>query len=83
MIDVSVVHPTAETYVQDAANTDGAAAAARSARKVKKYSCGQAGGSYDFEPVIVETYGRQGVRRATQKEAESCSASQPAEIIRR
>ena len=60
VIDVSVVHPAAETYVQDAANTDGAAAAARGARKVEKYSCGQAGGGYDFEPVIVETYGRLG-----------------------
>ena len=55
VIDVSVVHPAAETYVQDAANTDGAAAAARGARKVQMYSCGQAGGGYDFEPVIVET----------------------------
>ena len=60
VIDVSVVHPAAETYVQDAANSDGAAAAARGARKVEKYSCGQAGGGYDFEPVIVETYGRLG-----------------------
>ncbi len=60
VIDVSVVHPAAETYVQDAANTDGAAAAVRGARKVEKYSCGQAGGGYDFEPVIVETYGRLG-----------------------
>ena len=34
------------------------AAAARGARKVEKYSCGQAGGGYEFEPVIVETYGR-------------------------
>ena len=32
VIHVSVVHPAAETYVQDAANTDGAAAAARGAR---------------------------------------------------
>ena len=30
----------------------------RGTRKVEKYSCGQAGGGYDFEPVIVETYGR-------------------------
>ena len=29
-------------------------------QSVKKYSCGQAGGGYDFEPVIVETYGRLG-----------------------
>jgi hypothetical protein len=28
------------------------------ARYVEKYSCGQAGSVYDFEPVIVETYGR-------------------------
>ena len=64
MIDVSVVHPAAETYVQDAANTNGAAAAARGARKVEKYLCGQAGGGYDFESVIVEAYGRLGVRAA-------------------
>ena len=55
VIDVSCVHPTAETYVQNAANTDDAAAAARGARNVEKYSCGQARGGYDFEPVIMET----------------------------
>ena len=32
----------------------------RGARKVEKSSCGQAGGGYDFEPVVVETYGRLG-----------------------
>ena len=57
VIDVSVVQPAAGTYVQDAASTDGAAAALRSARKVEKYKCGQTGGGYDFEPVIVETKG--------------------------
>ena len=60
VIDVSVVHPAAETYVQDAANMDGAVAAVRGACKVEKYSCGQAGGGYDFEPIIVTTYGRLG-----------------------
>ena len=49
----------AETYVQNAANTVGAAAV-RGAHKVEKYSCGQANGGHDFEPVIVETYGRLG-----------------------
>ena len=60
VVDVSVVHPAAETYVQVAANTDGAAAEVRGARKVAKYVCSQAGGGYAFEPIIVETYGRVG-----------------------
>ena len=59
MIDVSVAYPVAETYVQDAANTDGAAGAARGASKVEKYSCDRAGG-YDVESVIVHTIGSLG-----------------------
>ena len=58
-IDVFLGHLAAETYVQNAANTVGAAAV-RGARKVEKYACGQAGVGHDFEPVIVERYRRLG-----------------------
>ena len=54
VVDVSVVHPAADTYVQEAAITNGAATAVRGVRKEAKYSCGQAGGGYASEPIIVE-----------------------------
>ena len=60
VVDVSVIHPATETYVQEAAITDGAAATVRGSHKEAKYSCGQAGGGHAFEPIIVETYGRLG-----------------------
>jgi hypothetical protein len=58
--DVSVVHPAANSFFQQAAHAAGAAASARDAAKSRKYGGGGqvAGGS--FTPLSMESYGRLG-----------------------
>ena len=60
VLELSVMHTVADTYVQDAAMTGGGAAMVHGARKEVKCSRGQAGGGYAFEPIVFEMYGRLG-----------------------
>ena len=55
---MSVMHCCADTYVETAAATVGSAAEVRAAKKVAKYALREPG-SYDFIPLVVESYGRQ------------------------
>ena len=57
--DVSVTDPTCKTYVQRAARTPGRAAAHRDSDKCKYYARAGAG-SFRFEPLSIEVYGRMG-----------------------
>ena len=59
VLDVSVVTASAATYCAAAADTDGAAAAARDAEKHATYAR-RADTGYDFLPFSVETHGRLG-----------------------
>jgi hypothetical protein len=59
VIDVSIVHPAASTYMRQAASTEGAAAAARDQAKRARYQLTNPDG-YDFIPFSVETFGRIG-----------------------
>jgi hypothetical protein len=59
VVDVSIIHPAAATYVRGAAHTDGSAAAARDHAKRARYETDHPGG-YAFKPFSVETYGRLG-----------------------
>jgi hypothetical protein len=59
VIDVSIIHPAASTYVRQAAGTDGAAAATRDQAKRARYQLANPDG-YDFTPFSVETFGRIG-----------------------
>ena len=56
--DVAVVHPTAETYLQEAARRDGSAAAVRGNDKVTAFEALGANGGYEFKPLIMESFGR-------------------------
>jgi hypothetical protein len=57
MTDVSVVHPTSQTYATEAARLTRAAAARRDADKVAKYRAGADGVVYDVVPLSMEKYG--------------------------
>ena len=58
IVDVSVVHPAASTYLR-LAQTDGGAAAHRDQAKRNRYQNDDPNG-YAFVPLSVETYGRMG-----------------------
>jgi hypothetical protein len=59
VIDVSIIHPAASTYMGQAASTDGGAAATRDQEKRARYQLSNPDG-YDFIPFSVETFGRLG-----------------------
>ena len=56
--DVSVTHYCVDKYVVTAAATAGSAPEARAAKMSAKYASCEPGG-YDFNPLVVESYGRQ------------------------
>lgn len=58
VVDVSVIHPAASSYLQ-AARTVGGAAAVRDAAKTVRYESIDPNG-YTFVPISVETFGRLG-----------------------
>ena len=59
LLDVSLIHPHAATYVTDAAATQGSAAAKRDALKYRGHN-GHYHPGYTFIPASVETYGYLG-----------------------
>ena len=59
VVDISVIHPAAETYRHGAATTAGHAAAARDRQKRTRYQQADPTG-YDFSPFSVESFGRLG-----------------------
>ena len=59
VVDISVIHPAAASYVRAAARSAGSAAATRDARKRALYRTADPNG-YAFTPLSVETYGRLG-----------------------
>ena len=58
VLDISVTHPAADSYVQAAAARAGAAADARDAHKRQKYAAITLHGATTFVPLTVESYGR-------------------------
>ena len=59
VIDISVIHPAAESYRHGAETTAGHAAAARDRQKRTRYQQADPTG-YDFSPFSVESFGRLG-----------------------
>lgn len=59
VVDVSVIHPCARTYVAAASRKEGSAAALRDQQKLDKYETADPHG-YAFVPLSIETYGRLG-----------------------
>jgi hypothetical protein len=58
-LDISIIHPSADSYSLAAAVTPGAAAARRDAQKTAAYATADPNG-YHFIPFTVESYGRLG-----------------------
>jgi hypothetical protein len=61
ILDCVVTHPAAASYVCDAAEAGGSAAAKAEARKRAEFQEVGEGSAYDFVPLAVESYGRMGV----------------------
>lgn len=59
VLDTSITHPAADTYMQKAATEAGAAAKLREISKIEKYAK-QGQHCYQFVPLVTETYGRLG-----------------------
>ena len=59
VVDVSVICPSARTYVRNASLRDGSAAAVRDQQKTRKYASG-GGAPSAFVPISVESHGRMG-----------------------
>ena len=76
VVDVSVVHPAASTYVNAAARAEGSAAAVRDHAKRAQYENSDPLG-YAFVPLSTETFGRLGkpAMALLNKLAECASAS--------
>ena len=61
VLDISITHPAAAAYVQDAAATDGATAAKREGSKTVKYKVAATSVGLTFIPAVLESYGRTGL----------------------
>lgn len=61
ILDCVVTHPAAASYVRDAAEAGGSAAAKAEARKRADFAEVGEGSAFDFVPLAVESYGRMGV----------------------
>jgi hypothetical protein len=60
IMDCVVTHPAAASYVRDAAETAGSAAAKAELRKRRAFEEFGEGSAYDFVPLAVESFGRLG-----------------------
>jgi hypothetical protein len=60
ILDCVVTHPAAASYVRDAAESGGSAAAKAEARKRADFRDIGEGSAYGFVPLAVESYGRMG-----------------------
>ena len=61
VLDISITHPGAAAYLQDAAVTDGATAAKREGTKTTKYKTAASHAGLTFTPAVFESYGRAGM----------------------
>lgn len=61
ILDCVITHPAAASYVRDAAEAGGSAAAKAEARKRADFAEVGEGSAFDFVPLAVESYGRMGV----------------------
>jgi hypothetical protein len=60
ILDCVVTHPAAASYVRDAAEAGGSAAAKAETRKRTEFAEVGEGSAFDFVPLAVESYGRMG-----------------------
>ena len=61
ILDCVVTHPAAASYMRDAAEVGGSAAAKAEARKRADFEAVGEGSAFGFVPLAVESYGRMGV----------------------
>jgi hypothetical protein len=61
LLDISVTHPCTPSYMHRAAHSDGATARLRETSKTRKYAnIPDRDPSFQFTPIVIETYGRLG-----------------------